>query len=85
MTLKNKIITLKNLIEMWQMTRNDPKFYIKKSLDTLYFVVSLFKVSPALFSQVLFFMLRITSIYRGMYRNRWPIIVFGVSDGPGGS
>ena len=35
MTLKNKIITLKSLIEMWKMTVNDPKFDIKKSLDTL--------------------------------------------------
>ena len=34
-TLKNKIMTLKNLIEMRQMTLNDPKFDIKKSLDTL--------------------------------------------------
>ena len=32
MTLKNKMTTLKNLIEM---TLNDPKFGIKKSLDTL--------------------------------------------------
>ena len=36
MTPKNKITTLENLIEMWQMTLNDPKFDIKKSLDTLY-------------------------------------------------
>ena len=35
MTLKNKIATLKNLIEMKQMTLNDTKFVIKKSLDTL--------------------------------------------------
>ena len=35
MTLKNKIMTLKNLIEMKQMTLNDPKFDIKKLLDTL--------------------------------------------------
>ena len=45
MTLKNKITTLKNVIEMRQMTLNDPKFDIKKSLDTLvnccrcYFVI----------------------------------------------
>ena len=32
---KNKIMTLKNQIEMRQMTLNDPKFDIKKSLDTL--------------------------------------------------
>ena len=31
MTLKNKITTLKNLIEMRQLTLNDPKFDIKKS------------------------------------------------------
>ena len=36
MTLKNKITTMKDLIEMWQMTLNDPKFHIKKSLDTLF-------------------------------------------------
>ena len=35
MTLKNKIKNLKNLIEMRQMTLNDPKFDIKKSLDSL--------------------------------------------------
>ena len=35
MTPKNKITTPENLIEMWQMTLNDPKFDIKKSLDTL--------------------------------------------------
>ena len=35
MTLKNKIIALKNLIEMKQITLNDPKFDMKKSLDTL--------------------------------------------------
>ena len=35
MFMKNKIITLTNLIEMKQMTLNDPKFYIKKSLDIL--------------------------------------------------
>ena len=35
MTLKSKIATLKNLIEMWQMNLNDPKFDIRKSLDTL--------------------------------------------------
>ena len=35
MPLKNKIIILKNQIEMKQMTLNDPKFDIKKSLDTL--------------------------------------------------
>ena len=34
MTLKKKITTLKILIEMKQMTLNDPKFDIKKSLDT---------------------------------------------------
>ena len=34
-TLKNKITTLKNFIEMKQMTLNDPKFDIKKSLNTL--------------------------------------------------
>ena len=28
-------MTLKKLIEMTQMTLNDPKFNIKKSLDTL--------------------------------------------------
>ena len=31
----DKITTLKNLIEMRQVTLNDPKFGIKKSLDTL--------------------------------------------------
>ena len=35
MTPRNKTTTLKNLIEIWQMTLNDPKFDIKKSLDTL--------------------------------------------------
>ena len=35
MTLKNKITTLKNLIEMRQMTLIDPKFDIKKTRDTL--------------------------------------------------
>ena len=35
MTLKNKMRTLKNLIEIRQMTLNDPKFDIKKPLDTL--------------------------------------------------
>ena len=35
-TLKNNITTLKNLIEMWQMTLNDRKFDIKKSLDSLF-------------------------------------------------
>lgn len=35
MTLKIKITTLKNLIEMKQMILNDPKFDIKKPLDTL--------------------------------------------------
>ena len=35
MTLKNKTTTLKNLIKMREMTLNDPKFDIKKSLDTL--------------------------------------------------
>ena len=35
MIMKNKIITLTNLIEMKQMTPNDPKFDIKKSLGTL--------------------------------------------------
>ena len=34
--MKNIITTLKNLIEMWQMTLNHHKFDIKKSLDTLY-------------------------------------------------
>ena len=33
--MKNKITTLKNLIEMRQMTLNDLKFDIKKSLDNL--------------------------------------------------
>ena len=35
MTLKSKITTQKNLIEMRPMTLNYPKFDIKKSLDTL--------------------------------------------------
>ena len=35
MTLKKKITSLKNLIEMRQITLNDPNFDIKKSLDTL--------------------------------------------------
>ena len=35
MTLKNKIMTLKNLIEMRQMRLKDPKFDNEKSLDTL--------------------------------------------------
>ena len=35
MTLKNTITTLKNLIKMREMTLNDPKFDIKKSLDTM--------------------------------------------------
>ena len=35
MTLKSKIMTLKNLTEKRQMTLNDPKPDIKKSLDTL--------------------------------------------------
>ena len=35
MTLKNKIMTLKNLIEMRQMSLKDPKFDNEKSLDTL--------------------------------------------------
>ena len=35
MTLKSKITTLKNFIEMRHMTLNNPKFDIKKSLDTL--------------------------------------------------
>ena len=35
MTPKNKITTQKNLIDMKQMTLNDPKFDIKKSLDNL--------------------------------------------------
>ena len=35
MPLKNKIMILKNQIEMKQMTLNDPKFDIKKSLDAL--------------------------------------------------
>ena len=34
-TLKNKITTLKNLIEVREITLNDPKFGINKSLDTL--------------------------------------------------
>ena len=33
--VKNKITTHKNLIKMRQMTLNDCKFDIKKSLDTL--------------------------------------------------
>ena len=33
--LKKKTTTLKSLIKMRQMTLNDPKFDIKKSLDTL--------------------------------------------------
>ena len=41
MTLKNKITTLKNLIEMNQMTVNNPKFDVKKLLDSLikFFVI----------------------------------------------
>ena len=35
MTLKNKFMTLKNLIEMRQITLNDPKFDIKKLLGIL--------------------------------------------------
>ena len=35
MTLRNTIMTLKNFIEMKQITVNNPKFDIKKSLDTL--------------------------------------------------
>ena len=35
MTLQIKITTLKNFIEMRQMTLISPKFDIKKSLDTL--------------------------------------------------
>ena len=40
-TLKNKITTLKNLIEMNQMTVNNPKFDVKKLLDSLikFFVI----------------------------------------------
>ena len=34
-TLKNKVMTLKNLIEMRQITLNDSKFDIKKLLGTL--------------------------------------------------
>ena len=41
MTLKNKIRTLKNLIEMRLMTLNDPKFIIKKPLDTLKAIFSI--------------------------------------------
>ena len=49
MTLKNKIGTLKNLIEMRQMTLNDPNFDIKKSSDTLqknlvFFVISIISI-----------------------------------------
>ena len=36
--LNIKITTPKNLIEMWQMTLNDSKFDIKKSVDTLYHI-----------------------------------------------
>ena len=32
--VENKITTLKNLIEMREITLNDPKFGINKSLDT---------------------------------------------------
>ena len=41
MTLKNKITTLKNLIEMNLMTVNNPKFDVKKLLDSLikFFVI----------------------------------------------
>ena len=41
MTLKNKITTLKNLIEMNQMTVTNPKFDVKKLLDSLikFFVI----------------------------------------------
>ena len=35
MTLKKKIMTLKNLVKMRQMTLIDPKFNLPKSLDTL--------------------------------------------------
>ena len=35
MTLKNKIATLNNFMEMRHMTLNDPKLDIKRSLDTL--------------------------------------------------
>ena len=35
LTLKNKIMTLKNLTEMKQMTLNDPNFNIKKLRDNL--------------------------------------------------
>ena len=35
MTPKKKITSLKNLIEMREITLNDPNFDIKKSLDTL--------------------------------------------------
>ena len=35
MTLKNIITTLKNFIDMRHMTLSNPKFDIKKSLDTL--------------------------------------------------
>ena len=44
MTLKNKITTLKNLIEMKQMTLNDPKFDIKKLLDTLNYLEGLLSI-----------------------------------------
>ena len=44
MTLKNKITTLKNLIEMKQMTLNDPKFDIKKLLDTLTYLEGLLSI-----------------------------------------
>ena len=33
MTLKNKITTMKNLIEMKQMTLNDPKFDIRVTFN----------------------------------------------------
>ena len=36
MTLKKKVTTLKNVIEMSQMTLNVPKFDLKISLDTLF-------------------------------------------------
>ena len=44
MTLKNKITTLKNLIEMKQITLNDPKFDIKKLLDTLTYLEGLLSI-----------------------------------------
>ena len=44
MTLKNKITTLKNLIEMKQMTLNDPKFDIQKLLDTLTYLEGLLSI-----------------------------------------